>query len=545
MDSGTCGSSVAKQRAAGSLRRPMDPSSPALLLPTPIRIMPPVLTSLDYVVLVGSLLLVLAIGGRFSRQKDTSDFFLARRSVPWWAVLLSFLATEISALTIIGVPATAFRENWEYLQFFVGSSAAKVVIAFLFVPAFFALEVTTIYQLLGHRFGQATQVTSSIFFFVTRLLGSGVRLMAAAVAVSILLGLPLVPTIVGFTIVSIIYIAAGGVSAIVWTNVVQAVVFIAAGVGALLFVVSQVDGGAERAVSLASEAGRLDLFDWGPAVGDADFLARWRTEPNIFWVAVLNGFVGSLAAFGTDHDLMQRLLSVETRKDSQRTLLLSPVITLGVLLVYLSLGSALFAFYAQHPELTVGTPDQVLPEFVAQVMPAGLKGLVLTAIVLASLDSPLGALAASFVTDIYRPLLARGRSERHYLLVSRLGVVVFGVVLAALAFAFSFFDKILWLAFKISGVTFGSLLGVFLLALTSKRPLRDGANVAAMILMALVNLCLLYLSETGALEFAWSWLVILGTAGTIALALALDGLFRLAGGASGTPPADTPASPTP
>jgi SSS family transporter len=507
--------------------------------------MPPVLTSLDYAVLLGSLLLVLAIGGRFSRQEDTKDFFLARRSVPWWAVLLSFLATEISALTIIGVPATAYREDWLYLQFFVGSSAAKLVIAFLFVPAFYALQVTTIYELLGHRFGRATQVTSSIFFFVTRLLGSGVRLMAAAVAVSILLGVPLVPTLAVFTVVSIIYIAAGGVSAIVWTNVVQALLFMAAGVAALAFVVSQVDGGVERAISLATDAGRLRLVDWGPAPGDPDFLRRWLSEPNIFWVAVLNGFVGSMAAFGTDHDLMQRLLSVETRRDSQRTLLLSPLITLAVLLVYLSLGSALFAFYAQHPELTVVKPDQVLPEFVAQVMPAGLRGLVLTAIVLASLDSPLGALSASFVTDIYRPLLVPKRTERHYLLVSRLGVLAFGLILAALAFAFSYFDRILWLAFKISGVTFGSLLGVFLLALVSARHFDDRGNVLAMVLMALVNACLLHMSETGYLAFAWSWLVILGTAGTIALALALDLLFRLAGGAPGTPPADTPASPTP
>ena len=138
---------------------------------------------------------------------------------------------------------------------------------------------------------------------------------------------------------------------------------------------------------------------------------------------------------------------------------------------------------------------------------------------LASIDSPLGSLSASFVTDIYRPLLVRGRGERHYLLVSRVSVVVFGLVLGAIAHAFSAFDKILWLAFKIAGVTFGSLLGVFLLGLLSRRRVADWANVLAMVLMALANLALLVLSETKVLEFAWSWLVILGTAGTMALAL--------------------------
>ena len=144
-------------------------------------------------------------------------------------------------------------------------------------------------------------------------------------------------------------------------------------------------------------------------------------------------------------------------------------------------------------------------------MPAALRGLMLSAIVLASIDSPLGSLAASFVTDIYRPLLARDRDERHYLRVSRAAVI---------AYAFSFFDKILWLAFKIAGVTFGSLLGVFLLGLLSRCRVGDGANVGAMIVMAAVNLVLLVLSETKVLNFAWSWLVILGTVGTMGLALA-------------------------
>jgi Na+/proline symporter len=151
---------------------------------------------------------------------------------------------------------------------------------------------------------------------------------------------------------------------------------------------------------------------------------------------------------------------------------------------------------------------------------------MLSAIVLASIDSPLGSLAASFVTDVYRPLLAPGRSERHYLRVSRASVLVFGVLLGAIAFAFSFFEGILWLAFKIAGVTFGSLLGVFLLGLLGRRRVADGANVAAMIVMAAVNLALLVLSETKVLAFAWSWLVILGTVGTMALAVGLTALNR-------------------
>src|SRR6185503_544981 len=162
--------------------------------------------------------------------------------------------------------------------------------------------------------------------------------------------------------------------------------------------------------------------------------------------------------------------TVETRRRSQWTLALTPLGTLLTLAIYLSLGAALYTFYAQNPSLPVSRPDEILPHYVQQMMPAVLRGLMLSAIVLASIDSPLGSLTASFVTDIYRPLLVRDRTERHYLIVSRVCVVVFGVILGVIAYAFSFFDKILRPGHRIAGVTFGSLLGVFLLGLLSRRP---------------------------------------------------------------------------
>jgi len=479
------------------------------------------LTWPDYAVLLLALVCLVAIGGAFTReQRETSDFFLARRRIPWWAACLSFLATEISAVTIISVPATAYSENWQYAQFFVGSSLAKFAVAFLFIPAFYRYDCTTIYEFLRHRFGVASQVTGSVFFFITRLLGSGVRLMAAALAVSILVGWPLPATIALFTAVSIAYIAMGGVKAVVWTNVVQAMAFLLGGSLTLVFLVAEIDGGLGALLATASEAGRLSIVNWGPAPGDADFWRRVLTDPNIFWLAILNGLIGSMAAFGTDHDLMQRLLTVETRRASQRTLALTPLGTLVTLAIYLGIGAGLYAYYVQHPTPGLPRADEIFPFFIRSAMPEVLRGLMLTAIVLASIDSPLGSLAASFVTDLYRPLLVTGRSERHYLGVSRMAVVIFGLILAALAYGFSHVDQILWLAFKIAGVTFGSLLGVFLLGLlTGLRA--DRANVAAMVIMAALNLGLLILAETGVIRLGWSWLVILGTAGTMVLAPAL------------------------
>lgn len=486
------------------------------------------LTWPDYAVLAASLLILLAIGGAFTRaQRDTTDFFLARRRVPWWAACLSFLATEISAVTIISVPATAYSENWEYAQFFVGSSLAKLAVAYLFIPAFYRHNVTTIYEFLHDRFGRRSQVTASLFFFVTRLAGSGARLTMTAVAVGYLMGWSLGPTIAVFTVVSIAYIATGGVQAVVWTNVVQALVFLSAGAATLVYLLAHVAGGLGAVVATAGAAGRLTMIDWGPPIGAADFWSRALTNPNIVWVALLNGLFGAMAAFGTDHDLMQRLLTVETRRASQRTLALTPFATLLTLLIYLGLGAGLFVYYSQHPAPALARTDEILPHFVRSVMPALLRGFMLAAIVLSSIDSPLGSLSASFVTDIYRPLLVRDRSERHYLFVSRAAVLAFGLILAAVAWGFAFVPgQMLWNVFKIAGVTSGSLLGIFLLGLLTRRPVADNANVVAMVAMSVVNLALLLLSETGQLRFAWSWLVVLGTFGTMGLAIVLSSVGR-------------------
>ncbi|MFZ2087372.1 MAG: sodium/solute symporter [Desulfobaccales bacterium] len=478
------------------------------------------LTWQDYAVVLALLVVLVVVGLYCGREeKSTNDFFLGGRKIPWWAACLSFVATEVSAVTIIAVPAIAYMENWEYAQFFTGSFLARIAIAFLFIPAFYHYNCTSIYEFLKYRFGQETQIAGSLLFFITRLLASGVRLMAACLAVSVLIGWAIFPTILLFSVICIVYIAWGGIKAVVWTNVVQALTFTLAGLVALAFLWSRIDGGAAAVMALAGEAGRLQIFNWGPSLAEAGgsaFLKSLMSDPNIFILATLNGFFGSMAAFGTDQELMQRLLTVETRRESQKTMLLTPVGSFLVLMIFLSIGASLFAFYAQHPELALPDKlDKIFPHFVEQTMPPLMRGLMLAAIVMASIDSPLGSLSSSFVTDIYRPVIFPSGSDRHYLFVSRLSVVGFGLLLALIAYLFSHFDKILWLAFKIGGVTYGSLLGVFLLGLLTTRRC-NRVNVAAMTLAALGMLVLLILSEKNIIPLGWTWLILLGTLVTFA-----------------------------
>lgn len=479
------------------------------------------LTWQDYLVLVVLLAASVLIGMFFGKKEEnTNDFFLGGRRIPWWAACLSFVATEISAVTIISVPATAYTENWEYAQFFIGSFLARLVIAFLFIPAFYHYNCTAIYEFLKHRFGPQTQYTASLFFFVTRLLASGVRLMAACLAVSVLIGWHIVPTILLFSVVSIIYITWGGIKAIVWTNVIQALTFIGGGMLAIGFLLYNIDGGIAAVWQIAGDAGKLKVFNFGPSMADSstmEFVKSLFRDPNIIWVAVLNGLFGSMAAFGTDQELMQRLLTVESRRESQKTMLLTPIGSLLVLMIFLTVGSCLYTFYAQNPALVLPEKfDKIFPHFITTMMPVFLRGILLSGIVMASIDSPLGSLTSSFVTDIYRPVLYKDGDERHYLFVSRVCVVLFGILLAVIAYCFSHFDKILWLAFKIGGVTYGSLLGVFLLGLLTKRRVNFG-NVVGMTASALGMLTLLILSEKKLIPLGWSWLLLIGTVLTFAI----------------------------
>jgi Na+/proline symporter len=239
------------------------------------------------------------------KGQTTEDFFLARRQIPWWAAMLSFVATEVSAVTIISVPATAYRENWMYAQFFIGSFLARLVLARVFIPAFYEFECTTIYEYLRHRFGPATQYCATVFFFITRLLGSGVRLTAAALALSILLGWPIPVTVFAVIAIGVLYISYGGVRAVVWTGVFQAAIFIVGGLSVIYFIVSHIPGGWHETMKIAYENGKLHLINWGPDWKDPQFFKTFFSDPNIIWIAILNGFFGSMAAFGTDHELMQ------------------------------------------------------------------------------------------------------------------------------------------------------------------------------------------------------------------------------------------------
>jgi SSS family transporter len=476
------------------------------------------ISGLDLLIVGVSVALLFVISYVFGRvESDTQDFFLGSRKIPPIVACLSFVATEVSALTIVGVPATAYSENWQYLQFFIGSAAARVVVCFLFIPIFYKYHCTSIYEYLRHRFGPETQYTGSAFFFVTRLIASGVRLYAACMGVAIIMDWRLEHTIMLFTLVSIVFIAFGGIKAVVWAGAYQAIVFFAAGVVLLGYLIYEIESPFSSGLQTAIEAGRLSIFDF-----------RFNlNQPTTFWAGTANAFFIGLAVFGTDQEMVQRLLTVETRRKSQTTIFMTIAAALPVLCLYLAIGTGFYIFYQQNPEVAApAQAKEVLSHFIRNSLPMGLKGLLLSAIILASIDSPLSSLASSFVSDIYRTVIRRHASERHYLNVSRLGIIGFGILLATMAFACSPIENVLWFAFQIFSITGGATLGVFLLGLLTNVK-TNRINIVSMMLSSLGMTALLLLKHFEVIGLAWSWLIVIGTVTTMGSSLVLSHLTAL------------------
>jgi len=456
----------------------------------------------------GAVLLLFVISYVFGRrQRDTQDFFLGGRRVPPLVACLSFVATEISALTIVGMPHKAFVENWRWIQFLIGLALARLIVGFLFIPAFYKYQCTSIYEFLGHRFGPATQYTGSLYFLVTRLLASGVRLYVTCMAVGGIMDWPLTSTIALFTVVSVVFIAFGGIKAVVWAGAYEALFFVVAGVLAVGYLLRHIDGGLGSALQAAGEAGRLSTFCFQLNLNDA----------STFWAGMAGGFFSGLVSFGADQEMVQRLLTVATRRSSQKTIVATILAAFPVYWLYLLVGTLLYVFYTQHPGLTQ-PPEakEIFPHFVRTILPTGLKGLVLGAIVMASIDSPLSSLTSSFVSDIYRPLLRRHASERHYLLVSRLAVMGFGLLLAGIAAACTPVVNILDFAFQVLALPGGSLLGVFLLGLLTRRK-ANRVNIPAMLVSTATCTVLLVLIWQQRLDLGWTWLIVIGTGLTMTL----------------------------
>jgi SSS family transporter len=449
---------------------------------------------------------VVAIGVHFTRrQQDASDYFLGRHSLPWWAVMFSIVATETSALTVISIPGLGARGNLTFLQLPIGYLVGRVAVALWLLPGYFRGEQETAYQRLEARFGPATRRVAAGIFMGIRALGDSVRVFATAIPLAIVTGWSVPLSVVVVAVVTLLYTWAGGIQAVVWVDVVQLVIYVVGGVATVVAAAILI-GDFGGALETASAAGKLRIFDWSFSL----------STTYTFWSGLVGGALLSAASHGTDHLIVQRLLATRKLSDARKALVGSGILVIFQFALFLFVGTMLWAVGAADPELS---GDQLYPTFVVQHLPAGLAGLVvagLLAAAMSTVSSSLNSLASATTHDFYASI-TRKRDPHHLLRVGRWATVGWAVVLTAGALSFRSTDQpVVELALSIASITYGALLGTYILGGMSTR-VRQPEAIAA-IIVATVGMVVIVLAKPGPFaHLAWPWYVPLGTAITLAV----------------------------
>ena len=441
------------------------------------------------------------------RQRDASDYFLGHRGLPWWAIMLSIVATETSALTVISIPGIAARGDLTFLQLAFGYLAGRIGVAALLLPGYFEGTQDTAYQRLERRFGAGARRAASGVFLLTRALADCVRIFATAIPLAIITHWSLPAGILAIGLVTVIYTWVGGLRAVVWVDVIQLGVYLVGGV-ATLVVATGLAGGA-GAFARAWDAGKLVTLDFTPS-----FKVLYT-----FWGGVLGGALLAGASHGTDHLIVQRLLAARGLKDAQRALIGSGVFIIAQFALFLLVGTSLWLAGADQG----GRSDAIYPSFVITRLPAGLAGLVVAGILAAAMSSHASAvnsLASASTHDFYAPL-ARRQEPTHLLWVGRWLTLLWTAVLVAGAMAFRNQNTpVVQLALSVASITYGALLGTYLLGgWWSRARQRDVivAIIASVLAMTPVVLGVPWRVLPG---LAWPWYVPLGTAVTVAVGMA-------------------------
>jgi solute:Na+ symporter, SSS family len=461
------------------------------------------LDKLDLAIIALYLVGITLFGLRFrKRHHSLRDYFLAGRDIPWWAIALSIVAAETSTLTIISIPGLAYDTNLTFLQVVMGYLVGRVVISIVLLPHYFHGDLYTAYELIERRFGRGLRSLTAGLFLLTRAVAEGVRVYAVSIVVSIALGTGQVASIAIITALTLIYTFEGGLAAVIWTDVVQTVIYVGGTLIGLVTILHLVPGGWTAIHAAAASAGKLQVFDFTPNF--------WL--PYTFWAGVIGGTAFITASHGTDQLIVQRLLAARGQKQSALALLSSGVAILFQFSLFLIVGVMLWAFY-RVPSANFGKPDRIYPTFIVSQMPHGISGLLIAAILAAAmsnLSAALNSLSSSTIMDFLLRLRPQ-TDERARMRLSRLATFCWAMVLFGLAVvALQKVGRVVEVGLQIASVAYGALLGVFLLGVLTRRANQRGAMVGMLFGFSTE----LYLWRA---HVPWTWWVVIGTAVTFAV----------------------------
>ena len=480
-------------------------------------------STIDIIIVIVYMLASAGAGAWIGRhQKNTTDYFLGGRQIPWFAVTFSIVATETSVLTFISIPAVSYQGNMTFLQIALGYIVGRILVALVMIPAYFRGEIDTAYHFLGKRFGQKMRNTASITFMATRVLADGVRLFATAIPLALIIKgsgafaslsdnqfYMLSIAIIG--ILTIVYTYIGGIRSVIWMDVVQMVIYLSGAILAGVLIVSKLSDGFGSVIQWAASDDKFQWLNFGLQLGFTEFIK----QPYTFFTALIAGAIFSLASHGTDQLIVQRVLTCKSKVEGQKAIAVSGIAVFLQFFVFLLLGILLYAYYggATYQELGLTRADGIFPKFIVEEMPIGISGLIVAALfaaAMSTLSSSLSSLSSAAVLDIYIPFAGKGKTEKQLLQTSRIVTLLWGLILIGVAIAFiGLKGTVVEIALGIASYTYGGLLGAFLLGLfTQKVSQRDAiiGFVSALVVMTVV---------IQTVQIAWPLYTIVGSSTTI------------------------------
>ncbi|MBP6821936.1 MAG: sodium:solute symporter [Acidobacteria bacterium] len=463
------------------------------------------------------------------------DYFVAGENVPWWAIMGSIVATETSTVTFISVPGFAYNANFTFMQLVIGYMIGRIVVTVMFVPMYFKGQLLTVYQLLGQRFGSGVRRLASLLFLTTRSLADGFRLFATGlVLAALLLAMPgvegtvhgwfpslepkfaiMIVSVLVMGAATILYTYLGGMAAVIWTDVIQLVIYLVGAVIATWILLGKIPGGWAEVAQVGGAAGKFTWFDFSWTV----------TKSYTFWSGVIGGAFLTTATHGTDQLMVQRYLCSSSAKQARVALLTSGAMVFVQFMLFLLIGAMLYVYYTGHATGEIANfmlngklqTDRIFPHFIVTHLPAGVVGLVIAAIfaaAMSTLSSSLNSSSATVIGDFYMPMTGGSKSDQHYLTVSRLLTAVWGVVQITVAIvAIKLSSRVVDEVLGIASFTNGVILGVFFLGTFTKRV---GQTAAFAGIIAGASLMLWVKLETGV---TWQWYVLIGSVTTFAVGL--------------------------
>ena len=457
-------------------------------------------TSIIFLFLIG----LMGFGWWQSRlNKTTSDYFLGGKNIPWVVAMFSIVATETSVLTFISIPGIAYRGNWLFLQLAIGYILGRILVSLFLLPQYFKLGVTSIYEVLGKKFGPEIQKVASAVFLITRILADGIRYLATAVIVQVVTGwsLPVAVLVIGG--VTLVYSLLGGIRTIVWIDSFQFVLYLAGGLISIFYILVNMEPSAGDAFSQLSEAGKLQILNFS-----GDFIH----DPYLFISAVIGGMFLSFSSHGADYMMVQRVLGTKDLESGRKAMIGSGLFVFLQFGIFLLAGSLIY-IYIGGVELV---KDREFSTFIIDHLPIGVKGLLLAGILsaaMSTLSSSINSLASSTITD-----WLKGEAD---LRKSRIVSGVWATVLIGIALIFDEGDSaIVIMGLQIASFTYGGLLGLFLLSKL------DYSFAQISLIIGLISSCLVvfFLKQIG---LAWTWFIFLSVTTNIIVTILTQGILNV------------------